>query len=288
MKFGITGNSLKPEFSTIFKEVYQFLKENNHEVWLSKTVFINSIESSFETVPQKSLDEIGKECDMILSIGGDGTILSTFRQIAQYEIPIFGIHIGGLGFLSETNQDNFKESLNSIVSGNYITEKRMALKLNINNDPSPSHLSLNDIVIDNGSSPRTLQLHVYVSDHFLNTYISDGIIFCTPTGSTAYSLSAGGTIITPNMNVIGVTPVCPHSLSARPIILSDKEKIKVQFSEENVGMAVSVDGQIHIPIDYSHQVYIERSEYDALLVRLPTNDYYSTLRSKMGWSGNFR
>lgn len=288
MKFGITGNSLKPEFSTIFKEVYQFLKENNHEVWLSKTVFINSIESSFETVPQKSLEEIGKECDMILSIGGDGTILSTFRQIAHYEIPVFGIHIGGLGFLSETNQDNFKESLNSIVSGNYITEKRMALKLNINNDPSLSHYSLNDIVIDNGSSPRTLQLHVYVSDHFLNTYISDGIIFCTPTGSTAYSLSAGGTIITPNMNVIGVTPVCPHSLSARPIILSDKEKIKVQFSEENVGMAVSVDGQIHIPIDYSHQVYIERSEFDALLVRLPTNDYYSTLRSKMGWSGNFR
>ena len=288
MKFGITGNSLKPEFSTIFKEVYQFLKENNHEVWLSKTVFINSIESSLETVPQKSLDEIGKECDMILSIGGDGTILSTFRQIAHYEIPIFGIHIGGLGFLSETNQDNFKESLNSIVSGNYITEKRMALKLNINNDPSLSHYSLNDIVIDNGSSPRTLQLHVYVSDHFLNTYISDGIIFSTPTGSTAYSLSAGGTIITPNMNVIGVTPVCPHSLSARPIILSDKEKIKVQFSEENVGMAVSVDGQIHIPIDYSHQVYIERSEYDSLLVRLPTNDYYSTLRSKMGWSGNFR
>ena len=220
MKFGISGNSLKPEFSTIFKEVYQFLKENNHEVWLSKTVFINSIESSFETVPQKSLEEIGRECDMILSIGGDGTILSTFRQIAHYEIPIFGIHIGGLGFLSETNQDNFKESLNSIVSGNYITEKRMALKLNINNDPSLSHYSLNDIVIDNGSSPRTLQLHVYVSDHFLNTYISDGIIFCTPTGSTAYSLSAGGTIITPNMNVIGVTPVCPHSLSARPIILS--------------------------------------------------------------------
>ncbi|MAJ44003.1 MAG: hypothetical protein CMF96_04545 [Candidatus Marinimicrobia bacterium] len=288
MKFGITGNSLKPEFTTIFKEVYQFLKENNHEVWLSKTVFIDSYKNSFETVPQKSLDEIGKECNMILSIGGDGTILSTFRQIVKYEIPIFGIHIGGLGFLSETNQDNFRNSLNSIVSGNYITERRMSLKLNINNDPTLSHYSLNDVVIDNGSSPRTLQLHVYVSDHFLNSYISDGIIFCTPTGSTAYSLSAGGTIITPNMNVIGVTPVCPHSLSARPIILSDKEKIKVQFSDENVGMAVSLDGQIHIPIDYSDQVYIERSEFDALLIRLPTNDYYSTLRTKMGWSGNFR
>jgi len=288
MNFGITGNILKPEFLTIFKEVYQFLKKNNHEVWLTNNVFVDSLNDMFKTIPRKPLNEIGRDCDMILSIGGDGTILSTFRQIAQFEIPIFGIHIGGLGFLSETNQDNFKESLNSIISGNYVTERRMALKLNINNNPSLSHYSLNDIVIDNGNSPRTLQLHVYVSNHFLNTYISDGIIFCTPTGSTAYSLSAGGTIITPNMNVIGVTPVCPHSLSARPIILSDKENIKVQFTEENVGMSVSVDGQIHIPIDYTHQIFIERSIHDALLVRLPTNDYYATLRTKMGWSGNFR
>ena len=288
MKFGITGNLLKPEFSTIFKEVYRFLKKNNHEVWLSNNVFIDSVKQNFKTVPQKPLEQIGQECDMILSIGGDGTILSTFRQVAPFEIPIFGIHIGGLGFLSETNQDNFIEPLNSIISGNYVTERRMALRLNINNDITLSYYSLNDIVIDNGSSPRTLQLHVYVSDHFLNTYISDGIIFCTPTGSTAYSLSAGGTIITPNMNVIGVTPVCPHSLSARPIILSEKEKIKVQFSEDNIGMAVSVDGQVHIPIDYSHQIYIEKSKYDALLVRLPSNDYYSTLRTKMGWSGKFR
>jgi len=288
MKFGITGNFLKPEFSTIFNEVYQFLKKKKQDIWLSNNVFIDNSEEIFKTVPQKSLDQIGKECDMILSIGGDGTILSTFRQIAPFEIPIFGIHIGGLGFLSEANQDNFIESLNSIISGNFVTERRMALKLNINDDPSLSHYSLNDIVIDNGSSPRTLQLHVYVSDHFLNTYISDGIIFCTPTGSTADSLSAGGTIITPNMNVIGVTPVCPHSLSARPIILSDKENIKVQLSDENVGMAVSIDGQVHIPIDYSHQIFIEKSKHDALLVRLPSNDYYSTLRTKMGWSGNFR
>ena len=288
MKFGCTGNILKPEFETIFKQVYTFLKKNNHEVWLSDNVCIDRSSNSFTSIPQISIDEIGKKCDIILSIGGDGTILSTFRQVAQFGIPIFGIHIGGLGFLSESNQDNFIESLISILSGNYITERRMALKLNINNNPELSHYSLNDIVIDNGSSPRTLQLHVFISDHFLNTYISDGIIFSTPTGSTAYSLSAGGPIITPNLNVIGVSPVCPHSLSARPIILSDKENIKVQFSEDNVGMAVSVDGQIHIPIDYTHEINISRSKYDALLIRLPLNDYYSTLRTKMGWSGNFR
>jgi len=288
MKFGITGNVLKPEFQTIFKQVYTFLTKNNHEVWLSNNVFIDRSSQTYKTIPQKSIDEIGKDCDIILSIGGDGTILSTFRQVAEYEIPIFGIHIGGLGFLGESNQDTFKNALNSILSGNYFTEKRMALKLNINNNPKISHYSLNDIVIDNGNSPRTLQLHVYISNHFLNTYISDGVIFSTPTGSTAYSLSAGGPIITPNLNVIGVTPICPHSLSARPIILSDNENIRIQFSEENVGMAVSVDGQIHIPIDYSQEVNIARSKFDALLIRLPYNDYYSTLRTKMGWSGNFR
>ncbi len=288
MKFGCTGNVLKPEFETIFKQVYTFLTKNNHEVWLSNNVFIDRSSQIYKTVPQKSIDEIGKDCDIILSIGGDGTILSTFRQVAQYEIPIFGIHIGGLGFLGESNQDTFIIALNSILSGNYFTEKRMALKLNINNNPKITHYSLNDIVIDNGNSPRTLQLHVFISNHFLNTYISDGVIFSTPTGSTAYSLSAGGPIITPNLNVIGVTPICPHSLSARPIILSDNENIRIQFSEENVGMAVSVDGQIHIPIDYTQEVHITRSKFDALLIRLPYNDYYSTLRSKMGWSGNFR
>ena len=168
MKFGCTGNILKPEFETIFKEVYTFLTKNNHEVWLSDNVYINHSSNSFKTIPQISIDKIGKECDIILSIGGDGTILSTFRQIAQFGIPIFGIHIGGLGFLSESNQDNFIESLSSILLGNYITVRRMALRLNINNNSEMSHYSLNDIVIDNGSSPRTLLLHVFISNHFLN------------------------------------------------------------------------------------------------------------------------
>lgn len=288
MKFGITGNPNKLEFYSILNKLCLILDDTDHQFFISADLNFNKNYEIKSKLQKKTLEDISKDCDMIISIGGDGTILSTFRQVAPFEIPIFGIHIGGLGFLNEINKTNLNDSLKYILNNDFIIEKRMSLKININNDDSLVHYSLNDIVIDNGSSPRALQFNVFLSENFLNTYISDGIIFCTPTGSTAYSLSAGGTIITPNLNVIGVTPICPHSLSARPIIISDNEKIKVQLSEENVGMAVSIDGQVHIPVDYTNQIYIERSKFDAHLVRLPSNDYYSTLRTKMGWSGNFR
>ncbi len=288
MKFGCTGNIEKPEFNDIFMDLYSYLNKAGYQIYLSEDVYLDDLKGKLKNIECKPMDYITNECDVLLSIGGDGTILSTFRQVADKSIPILGIHIGGLGFLSETNQDNYIQSLSSIVAGNYVTEKRMTLQVKIRGGDEMDYIALNDVVIDHGNSPRTLQLHTFVSDHYLNTYVSDGIIFCTPTGSTAYSLSAGGPIITPNIDVISVTPVCPHSLSARPIILSAEEKIKVQFNEDDVGMALSVDGQIHFPLDFTQEVHISRYEYDALLVRFPSNDYYTTLRTKMGWSGNFR
>ena len=288
MKFGCTGNIDKPEFYDIFSKLYSFLSKRDHQIWLSNNLVIDEKYNNLKNIHFKSMDDIANKCDILLSIGGDGTILSTFRQVADKSIPILGIHIGGLGFLSETNQDNYIESLSLILSDDFIIEKRLTLHVTIKGSIKTEYIALNDIVIDHGNSPRTLKLHTFVSDHFLNTYVGDGIIFSTPTGSTAYSLSAGGPIITPDQNVISVTPVCPHSLSARPIIISGNQSIRVQFSEDDVGMALSVDGQIHFPLDFTHDIYIKRYEYDANLVRFPTNDYFTTLRTKMGWSGKFR
>ena len=195
MKFGCTGNILKPEFETIFKEVYTFLTKNNHEVWLSDNVYIDRSSNTFRSIPQKSIDEIGKECDIILSIGGDGTILSTFRQVAQFSIPIFGIHIGGLGFLSESNQDNFIESLNAILSGNYITERRMALRLNINNNSEIAGFQC-DVV---GGKIIDVSGGVVEENGFMSSHSESTILSFSVTGKV---FSRGGNQVLINIKIV--------------------------------------------------------------------------------------
>ena len=156
------------------------------------------------------------------------------------------------------------------------------------NDTAQTLWALNDVVVDHGPSARMLKVMAKVSGHYLNTFEGDGVIISTPTGSTAYSLSAGGPIIYPSMDSITVTPICPHSLSARPIVLQSKEIIKLSFPEAYEGISLSIDGQIKVSIDNETQVQILKAQHTAELVSLPSNGYFKTLRTKMGWSGNVR
>ena len=156
------------------------------------------------------------------------------------------------------------------------------------NDTAQTLWALNDVVVDHGPSARMLKVMAEVSGHYLNTFEGDGVIISTPTGSTAYSLSAGGPIIYPSMDSITVTPICPHSLSARPIVLQSKEIIKLSFPEAYEGISLSIDGQIKVSIDNETQVQILKAQHTAELVSLPSNGYFKTLRTKMGWSGNVR
>ena len=148
--------------------------------------------------------------------------------------------------------------------------------------------ALNDIVIDHGNSPRILESIVSISGKHLNKYKSDGIIICTPLGSTAYSLSAGGPIITPWLDVISLTPICPHSLSARSILLPSNDRVLIGFNEEQIGMKITIDGQVSFEIDYSTKIEISKAKNYVRFVKLNNFDYYSTLRNKMGWLGNVR
>ena len=234
------------------------------------------------------LDDIAESCDILFSIGGDGTMLSTIRRLGKNSIPVMGIHIGGLGFLSECTQKNYLTGINHVLSHKYNVSTRMILEVCINQDKEETYFGLNDIVIDHGNTSRLLKTQINVGDEFLNTYESDGIIFSTPTGSTAYSLSAGGPIVMPGLNVITVTPICPHSLSARPIALSAELEIEARFFEEQSSISITVDGQVSIPVDYATRIIIKKSDYSAKLIRLPNNSYFQTLRKKMGWQGKVR
>ena len=250
MIFGITGNFRKKEYLEIVDILYKYLIKNGHKCYVSDD-FLSSYSKSkilkFQTLGIRAL---AKNSDIILSIGGDGTILSTVRRIKKLIKPILGIHIGGLGFLAESTKHSMLDALNIIDQGNYVIEERMLLDLAIfePNGTKKTYTALNDIVIDHGSSGRILKTEILVSGNYLNTYESDGIIFCTPTGSTAYSLSAGGPIITPTIDTITVTPICPHSLSARPIILPSTELISASFGENSNKISCTIDGQVRFSI----------------------------------------
>ena len=289
MIIGCTGNFRKAEYYTILERVYAILVKSDIKFLISDDLKKNKdfqIPSSYSLV---EFDVITKQADIILAIGGDGTILSTVRRLGKNQKPIMGVHIGGLGFLSECMESNLEKSIHWVLNDKYGISKRMILEARINlNGKEEIYWALNDVVVDHGPSARILKTEVHVSEHYLNTYEGDGLIFSTPTGSTAYSLSSGGPIIYPALDTITVTPICPHSLSARPIVLQPNENIDLRFLDPFDGMAVIIDGQIRIKLADQVCINISRADHSAQLVNLPSNGYFKTLRTKMGWSGNVR
>jgi NAD+ kinase len=289
MIIGCTGNYRKEGYLTILDRVHSMLSQENIDIIISDDL---KKRSDFKIPRDYSLvqfDKLAKEVDVLLAIGGDGTILSTVRRMGERQKPIMGIHIGGLGFLGECTENNLKKSIHFISNNKYDISERMILKASINsNSKEEIYWVLNDVVIDHGPSARLLKMEVYVSNRYLNTYEGDGLIISSPTGSTAYSLSAGGPIIHPSLDTITVTPICPHSLSARPIVLQSCETITLSFPEPYEGMSLALDGQIRIPLHDESNINITRSIHSAKLITLPYNEYFKTLRTKMGWSGNVR
>ena len=224
--------------------------------------------------------------DIMLSIGGDGTILSTIRRIGKKIVPVLGIHIGNLGFLAQTTESTLYKALECLLEENYKIEKRLLLEIEVQNNGAHKYYAFNDAVIDHGNSGRILNTKVYVNGQHINNYESDGIIISTPTGSTGYSLSSGGPIVYPNLETINITPISSHSLSARPIVLSSDSKILIKFDVKFIDAALTVDGQERINLKQKNEIFINQANFDAKLIILPFYNYMQTLKEKLGWSGN--
>ena len=290
MIIGCTGNYRKEEYYTILNKIYTILEKTDAKLLISSDLEKNldfQVPSDFNIM---EFSQLADECDLLFAIGGDGTILSTVRRLGQKMKPLLGIHIGGLGFLSQCTESNLKESIDNILKEDYTVSRRMLLEVHIKSNDNTDQVfwALNDIVVDHGPSARILKAEVHVSNHYLNTYEGDGIIISTPTGSTAYSLSAGGPIIYPSLDTITVTPICPHSLSARPIVLQSQDLITIDFPEPYDGLALAIDGQIRVSINDQTKIQISQAQHFAQLMSLPSNGYFKTLRTKMGWWGNVR
>lgn len=219
------------------------------------------------------IDSLKSGFDFVFVIGGDGTILKAARFYSQYGSPIFGINLGRLGFLSQASVDNLEKAVEQIVKSNYNVEKRMMLRAN-------DYVALNDFVVKGDLSSRTSRFALAINGKFVCEYLADGIIISTPTGSTAYNMAAGGPVLAPDVDAITIAPICPHTFSARPIVVSSDDEIKILPALNNT-YTVSSDGQVIFSL--SSELLIKKAEYRANLALLKDNDFYSVLRNKLHW-----
>jgi NAD+ kinase len=229
--------------------------------------------------------------DFIMVLGGDGTLLSVTRLLGQHNTPILGVNMGSLGFLTETTTNEVFAQLEKVLEGDYVLQDRIRLTTCIHRqvDHLAQPFVLNDVVINKGALARILSLEIYVDDLYLTTYRADGLIVSTPTGSTAYSMAAGGPILYPNLHALILTPICPYTLSHRPIVLPDTAKIEVILQTPNEDVLVTLDGQIGINLAYGDVVTIQRAAQPIQLMRTTKQDqYFHVLRTKLKWGDVIR
>lgn len=231
----------------------------------------------------KGHDDLAGNTDMVLSIGGDGTLLDTVSLVRDSGIPVLGINLGRLGFLSSISRDDIIPAIDKVMSGDYSLNQRTLLKLNSERSLfGDFSYALNDLTINRKDSTALVVIHVYVDDLFLNSYWADGLIVATPTGSTAYSLSSGGPIVSPGSENFVITPIAPHNLTIRPIIVSDNSEIKIRVEGRDKKFLVSLDSRTGI-IDPDEELKIVKADFNFNLVQIENRDFFAALRDKLKW-----
>ncbi|RJQ30723.1 MAG: NAD(+) kinase [Peptococcaceae bacterium] len=221
--------------------------------------------------------------DWVIVLGGDGTLLSCARQFAAAGTPIIGINVGRLGFLTEIDVPGMKLDLKRILNGHYYIEERMMLEAEVFRQGKvvEQSVGLNDAVITKGAFARLILLEVFINEQYLNTYPADGLIVASPTGSTAYSLSAGGPLVAPNLELILLTPICPHTLWSRPIVVASDSNVKVNILSRLGGVMLTMDGQHGFWLEQGDQVVIKRALHNTRLLRLKGRSFFEVLREKL-------
>jgi len=281
---GLTGNPDQIQKSGLVKKIVKSVEKTGRKVFIDPSLASLSKGCGI-ALPDTS--ELSRMCDMLLVIGGDGTVLRVARETAGSNAPILGINAGRLGFLTTASTSNVEASLKTLWKGRYIVDP-LALIEATGELGGRKHkaIALNDILISRGANPRLIEMEVEVDGEPLTTYRSDGLIISTPAGSTAYSLAAGGAVVTPRAEVLTLNPICPQALSNRPLIISFSSTIKVTILKHRAESYLSADGQMMAELHQGDQVKIRRSRQKARLIRLEGNSFFETLRHKLNWSGS--
>ena len=282
--FGIWANTDKPSFWKVLPDIVSWAKNKSIDLYITTRIESKLNDNDLDYQLIKSADDFVK-LDFILTLGGDGTILSLARAVGDRGTPILGIHLGELGFLAEVVLEDMFTRLDEVVAGDYNIQKRMVIKCIVNNGVEPqAFYALNDIVVDRGKSHRLLNCELLANDDFVAKYNADGLIVATPTGSTAYSLASGGPIVMPTFGSMVVTPICPHTLTLRPIVFPDDQILEISFPEDGEkDMALAVDGQVNEYLKSTAKVVIQKAPYKINMVNFMDSNYFNTLRTKLGW-----
>ena len=231
--------------------------------------------------------ELAQQAQLILVFGGDGTMLRVAREVAGTSTPILGVNVGGLGFLTAVSSDEIEKALSCVWAGEFTLDPRSLIAADVRaGDRRVQQIALNDFVISRGAVPRLIELEVSVDDAVLTRYRCDGLIVSSPTGSTAYSLAAGGAVVSPNAEVLMLTPICPHTLSNRSVIVSLSSVVKVKVLSAKLEIILSADGQVQTELAAGDVVTIGRDRRIVNLERLAGGSFFETLRQKLHWSGS--
>ena len=279
MKIGIIANKIySDKISPFFKEFLQWLRDKNIDF---------CVEAEFAEIAGYPygvpvLDMV-KKIDLLVVLGGDGTILRAARLMGKNQVPILGIRFGRLGFLAELSGETYKKELVSILEGKFKLDERMVLEAQIGIDNDKLY-ALNDVVLFRAGSSKLINMDVSIDGIHMNTFRSDGLIVASPTGSTAYSLSSGGPIVSPGINAIVINPICPHMLSNRPTLISGDSTITIRFTELDDACTINLDGQQDVPVSKETIVQIKKAAYRVKLVRSEANDFFSVVRNKLKWT----
>jgi NAD+ kinase len=279
MIIAIFANTSKKQSKNLAIGIQEFL--TNHGI----TVVAEDEEAS--QIGAKPISQIDQEkIDFMISMGGDGTILRLVHKYAHLNAPILGINLGHLGFMADVPISDIYPSLQDLINGAYKVHERVAIQGETLH--GEKCYAVNDIVIHRAKNPSLVELAIHVDGLYLNTFEADGIIVATPNGSTAYSLAAGGPIISPDLDALALTPISPHTISNRPIVLTANQEIQIQYLSDYDPIEVRADGLSHHPLQTGEVFRISRSAKNFKLVSLLRRDYFSTLRTKLGWSGKLR
>lgn len=279
-KIGIIAKVTKQETVEVVRNLLEYLKRRDREAYLD----IDTAKAT-DCKPLYQKKEIPELADLIIVLGGDGTLLSVARLTAHHDVPLLAVNIGSLGFLTSTPQDELYTSLDSVFKGDFTVSRRMTIDVKVIAESRiiKEMTLLNDAVINKAALARIIDIQTYIDGHYVTTYKSDGLIISTPTGSTGYSLSAGGPIIYPELNCLILAPICPHTLTNRPIIVHDSAVIDLKLSSKDEDSVVTLDGQKGLPLHYGYVVQVKKSQSVISLIKPPGFDYFDVLRKKLKW-----
>jgi NAD+ kinase len=263
------------------EELKQWLRSKKIEIVRKKTV------ESGQKNSTRSLSPAPADLDCIFVLGGDGTFLSAVRWIGDQDIPILGIKFGEVGFLAEIAEENLYTAAETVLQGDFILRPRMRLSVEVRRQKETlaQETVLNDVVINRGALARLAHIETYIDDHYLTTYSADGLIVATPTGSTAYSLAAGGPVIHPAVPGIILTPICPFTLTNRPLIVPESANIKIRLAKDSSDIILTFDGQKGLEINDRDEIVIQKGPRPIHLITLPDRQYFDILKNKLKWSG---